>query len=170
MEEGSLQAEVMKKVLELWCMNRMSQDKRNGKVHKRKEESKRKVHRRDEEQTKQLFGGRHERNDRVERYESGRDGSTLEEAWLRRSWKRRFWTSARWRTPKEVLAEAEAQFWNGVVYEEAGSTEYESGEKTVGQEFSLCSENTTCSVCEASRRSYNGRRRDEAAAKNGDYE
>ena len=49
----------------------------------------------------------------------------------------------------EGTTEAEAPFWNGVVYEEAGSTEYESGEKIVWQEFSLSSENSTCCVCEA---------------------
>ena len=39
---------------------------------------------------------------------------------------------------KEVLTEKESQFWNGGVYEEALSTEYQSGEKSVGQELSLC--------------------------------
>ena len=47
------------------------------------------------------------------------------------------------------VGEAEAPFWNGGVYEEAGSTQYESGEKIVWQEFSRCSENTTCSVRKA---------------------
>ena len=40
-------------------------------------------------------------------------------------------------------AYGEAPFWNRGVYEEAGSTGYESGEKIVGQESSLCSESTT---------------------------
>ena len=65
----------------------------------------------------------------------------------RRRWRKRFRISTRWRTAKEVLAEAPC--WNGGVYEEAESTEYESGEKIVGREFLLCSENTNCSVCKA---------------------
>ena len=43
----------------------------------------------------------------------------------------------------------DAPFWNGGVYEVAGSPGYESGEKIVGQEYSLCSEKKTCSVCKA---------------------
>ena len=43
------------------------------------------------------------------------------------------WTRTRSRTANERLAEAEAPFWNGGVYEEAGCTEHESGEKIVGQ-------------------------------------
>ena len=35
------------------------------------------------------------------------------------------------------------------MYEEAGSTEYESGKKIAGQESSPCSKNTTCSVGKA---------------------
>ena len=41
--------------------------------------------------------------------------------------------------------------WNG--------GEQETGEKTAGQEFSLCSQNTTCSACKASRMSQQKRRR-----------
>ena len=64
----------------------------------------------------------------------------MDACWKRpRRWRKRFWTSTRWRTAKEVLTEAEAPFWNGGVYEEAGSTEHESEEKIVGQEFSSCS-------------------------------
>ena len=47
-------------------------------------------------------------------------------------------TTTRWRTKKEVLTGENAPFWNGGVNEEAGSTEYVSGEKIVVQEFSLC--------------------------------
>ena len=50
------------------------------------------------------------------------------------------------RKRRERLTEAEAPFWNGGAHEEAGSTGYESGEKTVGQEVSRCAESTTCSV------------------------
>ena len=59
---------------------------------------------------------------------------------LFRRWRKRFWTSTRWRTAKEVLTEAEAPVWNGGVYEEAGGTGHESGEKTAGQESSLALE------------------------------
>ena len=38
-------------------------------------------------------------------------------------------------------------------YAETREIKLESGENTVGQEFSLCSENTTCSVSKANRRS-----------------
>ena len=38
----------------------------------------------------------------------------------------------------ERLTETEALRWNGSVYVEAGSTEYENGEKIAGQESSLC--------------------------------
>ena len=80
----------------------------------------------------------------MEIHESERDGIS----WRGKS-RKRFWTSTRWKTAKEVLTEADAPLWNEGVYEKAGSTEHESGEKIVGQEFSLCSENTTCSVCKA---------------------
>ena len=73
------------------------------------------------------------------------DGSMLEEIG-RENGGRGFWTGTRSRTPKERLAEAEALFWIGRVCEEAGSTEYESGQKIVGQKSSPCSEITTCSV------------------------
>ena len=66
-----------------------------------------------------------------------------------RKWRKRFWTSTRWRTAKERLTGAEASFWNGGVYEEAGRTGYESWEKIVGQESSVCSEGATCSVGKA---------------------
>ena len=65
----------------------------------------------------------------------------------------KFWTSNRSRTAKERLTKAEALFWNGGVFEEAGSTGYVSGEKIFGQESSLCSVSITCSVCNASRAS-----------------
>ena len=51
------------------------------------------------------------------------------------------------------------QRWNGGVCEKSGTTEYESGEKIVGQESSPCSENTTCSVCKASRESQRQKKR-----------
>ena len=73
--------------------------------------------------------------------------------------RKRFWTSTRWKTASEVLTEAEVLLWNGGVCETAGSTEYESGEKIVGQESSLCSENTTCSVCKACMRSRRKKKR-----------
>ena len=50
---------------------------------------------------------------------------------------------------RHMPTEAEALSGNGGVYEEAGSIGYGSGEKIIGQEFSPCSENTTCSVCKA---------------------
>ena len=53
------------------------------------------------------------------------------------------------RTAKGRLTEAEAPRWNGGMCEEANNTGYESGQKIAGQESSLCSENTTCSVCKA---------------------
>ena len=50
-------------------------------------------------------------------------------------------------TAKEELTVAEALCWNGGVREKkTGSTEYESGEKIVGQGFSPCSRKTTCTV------------------------
>ena len=52
-------------------------------------------------------------------------------------------------TAKEELTEAEVLCWNGGVCEKTGSTEYESGERIVAQETSLCSENIICSVCKA---------------------
>ena len=76
MEGSSLQAEVIQKVRELAVHERMSQFKE---VHKRKEESERMVHGRDERQGEQSFGRRLRRNEKIERYESGRDGSLLEE-------------------------------------------------------------------------------------------
>ena len=51
------------------------------------------------------------------------------------------------RQQKRSMQRQRLFFWNGGVYEEAGSTEYESAEKIAGQEFSLCSESVTCSVC-----------------------
>ena len=60
--------------------------------------------------------------------------------------RKRFWTSTRFKKGKKRLAEAEAPRWNGGLYEEAESSGYEGGEKIVGQESSLCSERTTCSV------------------------
>ena len=45
-----------------------------------------------------------------------------------------------------MLTEDEALFWTGDAYEEAGRTEYEGEEKINGQQFSLCSENISCSL------------------------
>ena len=42
--------------------------------------------------------------------------------------------------------------WNGEEYAETREIKLESGEKIAGRTFSLSSENTTCSVCTASRR------------------
>ena len=56
---------------------------------------------------------------------------------LRRRSRKRFWTNSKWTTAQEELTEAEALPWNGGVCGKAGSTERESGEKIVGQHFSL---------------------------------
>ena len=79
--------------------------------------------------------------------------------------RKRFWTSMKSRTAKERLTEVGAPFWNGGVHEEAGSTGYGSGEKTVGQESSPCSVSTTCSVGKACIKIPRKK-----AAKNEDYE
>ena len=75
-------------------------------------------------------------------FESRGDGSMLAE--VGKKWRKKFWTSTRSRTAKERLTEVEDPSWNGDVYEEAGSTEYENGETTAGQESSPCSKSTTC--------------------------
>ena len=54
---------------------------------------------------------------------------------------------------KEEPTEVKGSLWNGNVYGKTGSTGYENGEKTAGQEFSPDSEGITCSVCKASRTS-----------------
>ena len=84
--------------------------------------------------------------------------------WLR-IWRRRFQARTTWRTAKEVLAEAEAPFRNGGEFEEAGSTEYESEEKIVGQEFCFA-QRIQLAASTQHARGFDGRRRDEAAAKN----
>ena len=54
---------------------------------------------------------------------------------------------------KKRLSEVEVLLWSGEGCAKARNTEQESGEKIAGKEFSLCLENTTCSVHKASRRS-----------------
>ena len=49
--------------------------------------------------------------------------------------RKRFWTNTRWTTTKEELTEAEDLCRNGGACGKKGSTEYESGEKMVGQGF-----------------------------------
>ena len=53
----------------------------------------------------------------------------------------------------------EALAWNGGECAQIRNTEYKSGEKIAGQEFSPRLENTTCSVSKASRRSRRKKRR-----------
>ena len=48
---------------------------------------------------------------------------------------------------------AEVTPWNGEEYAETRDIKLESGEQIVGREFSPRLDNTTCSVCKASRRS-----------------
>ena len=88
-----------------------------------------------------FFGGRHRRNEDMDIFEPRGDGSMLEEVG-RKSGDGIFWKSTRPRTAKERLTEAEAPRW-----------------KTAGQESSPCSENTTCSVSKANRRSKLKRKR-----------
>ena len=57
------------------------------------------------------------------------------------------------KTKKKRLLKVEAHFRNGEGCAKARNTEQESEEKVVGQEFSLCLENTPCSVSKASRKS-----------------
>ena len=75
MEGSSLQVEVMQKVPELVVHERMYK----GEKVKRKEESERMACRRIERQGRQSGSNGHRRNDKMGRFESGRDGSTLEE-------------------------------------------------------------------------------------------
>ena len=60
---------------------------------------------------------------------------------------------------REGPLKAEVTPWNGEEYAKTGDIKLESGEKTAGQEVSPFLENTTCSVCKASRRSQQKRRR-----------
>ena len=77
---------------------------------------------------------------------------TLGRIWLK-GWKRRSWTNTKSKKARRGPSKAEATHWNGEESEEVKNTELGSGEKIVGQEFSLFLENTICSVCKASRRS-----------------
>ena len=47
-------------------------------------------------------------------------------------------------------------FWNGERCAKTRNTEYENGEKIAGQEFSLCLENTTCSVSKSKQEELTG--------------
>ena len=66
------------------------------------------VYLRDEGQAKQLFGGRHRRNEDKDIFKPRGDGPTLEEFGRTK----KFLTSTRSRTAKESLTETEAPRWN----------------------------------------------------------
>ena len=68
-------------------------------------------------------------------------------------------SSTRSKRARAELLKAELIPWNGEEYARTRDTCLEIGEKTAGQGFSPCSENTTCSLCKASRRSQQKRRR-----------
>ena len=57
----------------------------------------------------------------------------MDQCWKRKMEEDGSWTSTRWTTVKEEPTEVEASLWTESVYGKAGSTEYENGEKTVGQ-------------------------------------
>ena len=116
------------------------------KIKKVKEETKNKASNIREEDTEEMIGRR------------SMSQEEMDQCWKRLADKRSR-TNARWKTAKEELTDVEAPFWKGGVYEEAGSTEYESGVKIVGQEFSLCPETTTCSVCKACMRTRRRKKR-----------
>ena len=127
-EGGCLQAEVLQKVLGLVVHERMSQgEKAKGIEEKKKvkgwstEDMKNKPRDDREEDTEEMIEWRSIMLEEIDQH-------------------------TRLTTAKEELVEAEAPCWNGGVCEKTGSTEYESGEKIVGQEFSPCSSNITCSV------------------------
>ena len=71
------------------------------------------------------------------------------------------------RTRSSRVTRTDAGNWQ--VYEEVGSTEYESGEKIAVQETSLGSESVTCSVCKACMKARR-RKKNETAAKKEDDE
>ena len=60
---------------------------------------------------------------------------------------------------KVVDSKREALRWNGGVYEEAGSTEHESGKKISGQESSLGSVSTICSEGKACKKTQRKRKK-----------
>ena len=133
-----MQAEVLQKVLERVVHERMSQGKKVKGTHEKKkvkgwstEEMKNKSRDDREEDTEEMIGWRS----------------------MSQGWRKRFWTSTRWRTAKEELIETEALFleWRRV----RRSRKYiirKCGELFCKHFLSLCSENTTCSVCKACRR------------------
>ena len=55
--------------------------------------------------------------------------------------------------------ESEMTLWNGEEWEKVRDIKLVIGEKTAGQDFSPSLENTTCSVCKASMRNQQKRRR-----------
>ena len=150
MEGSSLQAEVMRKVPELVVHERMSQGEG---VHCTKEKKKVKGWSAEEMKGKPSSSLEIDTEEMIKR--RGLRQDEVGRCWknLAAKWKGRSWTSTRPRTAKERLAEVETTRWNGGVCVEAGSTGRESGGKIAVQESSPCSENATCSVCNASRRS-----------------
>ena len=131
MKGSSLQVEVMQKVLELVVHERMPQGEEVRGIKERKkvkgwsiEEMKDKPNSLLEEDTEEM-----------RKMEAGRENG-------RRSSGR---VQCRGQK-KRGLQRQRILLWNEGTCEEAVSSGYESGEKIVGQESSLCSENTTCSV------------------------
>ena len=57
------------------------------------------------------------------------------------------------REQERCLFKAEITPWNGEEHAKTRHIKLESGKKIAGRDFSLCLENTTCSVCKASWRS-----------------
>ena len=64
-----------------------------------------------------------------------------------------------WRNLAKRMEDEVMDPWNGGGCAKTRNTEKESGEKIAGQENSPCLENTTCSVCKASRMSQQKRTR-----------
>ena len=98
------------------------------------------------------------------RVESGRNAARVKKVVVFVSWYKAETISNMFklcsrRKQKKRLSEVEVLPWNGEGCAKARNTDYESGEKIGAQEFSLWSENTTCSVNKASRRSERKRKR-----------
>ena len=88
-----------------------------------------------------------------------------------KEWRRNSWTKYKVEeSKKEAFRGRGAPLeWRKGGYAKTRDTEQGSGEKIAGQEFFPCLESTTCCVGKASRMSQR-KKRDEAAAKNGDHE
>ena len=115
MEGSSLQVEIMQKVLALVVHERMSQGEEVKCTKEKKVEGWSTEEMKDKEQFWEV-----DRSN--ERYESGRDGSMLEELGGRKS-RLKFWTSARSRTVQEKPLKAEAPRWSGDGCAKARNTE-----------------------------------------------